>query len=204
MGSGENPEAAGNCRLHVESIKYPKAERFFVPDDHVDALVQKIQSELNRAVGNGNERVAAVWRRELARVTSLGRTYPELETAVTTAGKRAVQVGAMETAGGATVLVFAVDGAIVCYLCSQGELAPTQTEQAVAESAVKAGAVGLATGVILLGANPAGITVIVVGGVVYLVADYAIDELRSSYVSSPMTPAEIDQVMPAGWHRVDP
>jgi len=112
---------------------------------------------------------------------------------------------ALKGAGGAVAIVLAVDGSVICYRCAKGELTPLQTQQAAAETVAKAGAVGAATYVaVVLGANPVGFTVIVVGGVVYLIADYAIDELRPSYTTTPLTVAQLDELMPPGWRREMP
>jgi hypothetical protein len=198
--------ANGNPADYLRDMfKDAKAENFFVPDDHVQPLLQKIQQQIGRAEAGDNERVAEIWRQQLVRVKPLGRTYAELEGAVTRSAQGTVRACALEGAGGTAAIVLAADGAVICYRCSKGELTPMQVQQAGTEAVARASAVGLATyGVIILGANPVGITVIVVGGVVYVVADYAIDELRPSYTSSPMTTAQIDEVMPIGWRREAP
>jgi len=138
--------------------------------------------------------------------------FDQLQTASTaevekvlSASTSAVRGCALRAAGGTAVIVLVTDGAVICYRCANGELTPLQAQEAGTEAVAKAGTVGLATyGMVLLGATPVGITVIVVGGVVYVLVDYAIDELRSSYTSSPMTAAQIDEVMPIGWRREEP
>jgi hypothetical protein len=185
-----------------DMFKDTKAENFFVPDDHLGALVWKIQQQIGRAEASGNHRVVEIWRQQLARVKPLGRTYAELESIVTRSAQGVVRCSALEGAGGTAAIVVVVDGAVICCRCADGELTPLQIQESGTEAVAKAGAVSLATyGVLILGANPVGITVIVVGGVVYVLADYAIGELRPSYTSSPMTSAQIDETMPVGWHR---
>jgi hypothetical protein len=201
------------CKTHAsgdpaeymrDMFKDAKAEHFLVPDDHVGPLVQKIEQQLAKAQATGNERVAATWRGQLARVKPLGRTYGKLERAVTGAAGRTIGVTALKAAGGAALFAFAADGTVIVYRSANGELTPQQTAEAFAEARVKSAVVGTAVyGAVLLGANPAGITVVVVGGVFYLVADYVIDDLRPAYESSPMTTAQIDQVMPLGKQTMD-
>jgi hypothetical protein len=47
-----------------DMFKDTKAEHFFVPDDHMQPLVQKIQQQISKAETGGNERVAEIWRQQ--------------------------------------------------------------------------------------------------------------------------------------------
>lgn len=195
--------ANGNAAEYMRDMLVDtKAEQFFVPDDHVKPLVQRIEQQIRSARASGNASLAATWERELARVRPLGRTYAGLKEALMVSARQTVQRYALKGAGRSAVVALAADGAVICYRCANGELSPMQTQAGGAEAVAKAGVLGLATyGVIIAGANAVGITVIVVGGVVYVLADYAISELQSSYASSPMTAAEIDESLPIGWRR---
>lgn len=204
-GAQIKTHASGNPGEYMRDMfKDAKAEHFLVPDDHLGPLVQKIEQQLAKAEASANERVAAIWRGQLARVKPLGRTYGELQRAVTGAARRTIGGTAFKAGGGAALFTFGVDGTVIVYRCANGELTPQQTAEAFAEAGLKAGTVGTAVyGAVLLGANPVSITVVVAGGLVYLVADYVIDDLRSAYESSPLTLAQIDQMMPLGRHRMD-
>jgi hypothetical protein len=195
---------ANPARYMRDMLKDTKAEYFIVPDDHVAPLRQGIQQRITAASAAGDGREAMAWQRELARVQPLGRTYAELETAVTRSAQATVRCCAVETAGGTAMIALSVDGVVLGYRCAHGKLTPSQAQEGATEAIAKAGAVGVVTAAaIMAGANPVGITVIVVGGVVYLVAEYAIEELRPSYTSTPLTAAQIDRAMPVGWQRDD-
>jgi hypothetical protein len=203
----------GQIKTHADGdpLKYmrdmrtdTKAEQFLVPDDHIDALMAKIRRRIEIADLGANDAEASFWREQIKRATRLGRTYSELKGAVVRFGQITVRSAALKAAGAGFLLTVAVDGSIVAYRSANGELTPLQTEAAGAEALTKGALVGGATYIaVVAGANPIGITVIVVGGVVYIAADYAISELRPAYGSSPMTPADIEQVLPVGWREAD-
>jgi len=198
--------ASGNAAAYLrDMLRDGKAEGFFVPDDHMGPLMQRIGQQVGKADGQGSEDAGAIWRAQLARVRPLGRTYGELERGVMASARRSVRRCALRGAGGTAAAVLAVDGVAIWYRCAEGELTPLQSQDAIAEALAKAGLVGGGTYVVvLLGANPMGLTVIVVGAVVYLVADYGFDELRPALTSSPLTHAQVEQVMPVGWRAQGP
>ncbi|HWB54999.1 MAG TPA: hypothetical protein VG722_12425 [Tepidisphaeraceae bacterium] len=136
----------------------------------------------------------------------IGRSVPDIaEGASASAPSLAMRPSALKIMGGSGLLVFAVDSTELAFHCSQGKLTPLQVEQSCDENGVKAIAVALTTyGVIVLGANPVGLTVIIASGVAYVITDYAIAEVRPYYSTTPMTAKQIDQTLPLGWRRAEP
>jgi len=99
------------------------------------------------------------------------------------------------------LLTVAADGTVIACRAASGELTPMETQQQLVEAATKGGAVSLSTaGALLLGANPVGVTVVVVGGITYIVMEYGIDEFRSVYRTSPMTRPQLEKMLPTAWH----
>lgn len=190
----------------MDMLKDNRAEHFLVPDDHYGSVRKEIERRIELMRQRGNLRGVARWERQLKRLKPLGRTYAELEKSVVgRAGQVVGRARAIRAGSASAAIVLLVDGGVIVYRNVNGELTPDQTGLAAGEAAVKAGSVGLAAGgAILAGANPIGITVVVVGGVTYFVVDYAIDKTRPNYWSSPLTTAEIETLMPPGWRLDDP
>jgi hypothetical protein len=184
-----------------DMFKDRKAEYFLVPDDHAPALDAKIRQQLGRAEQAGNPRVADEWRSQLGRVRKLGRTYAEMDRALLERVSWVVRRSqAVRTAAAGGLITFTIDGAIVVYRSSRGELTPTETVEQLGVAAAKGAAVGTAAAAsVLLGANPIGFTVIVVGGVTYIVVDYAVERAVEAWHSTPLSKAQIEAVLPEGW-----
>jgi hypothetical protein len=194
-----------------DMLKDNRAERFFIPDDHVDAVRRDIERHIEREqqraarqrqLGNHaraarHEGKVGTWQRNLNRVAPMGRTYAELESAVTRAAKgfcRRAAGGTGLLGGGAVIIL---DGGIVLYRAANGELTPQERQSSLVGTGIKAGAVGTAVGcAVLLGANPIGLPVIVIGGVAYFIADYGVSQMQEHSRSTPMTADQIRQLLP--------
>jgi hypothetical protein len=198
-----------SLKYATDMLKDDKAEHFLVPDDHLPGIRERITDHINRMKQRGNVREVEKWEEQLRRLKPLGRTYAALEQPVvsiaqsTISNAKIVRAAKTGLAGGAIILV--LEGGSVIYRGASGELTPEQTREQLLEVTAKAGIVTLATGaVVLLGANPVGFTVLVVGGVSYLIADFAIKELRENWTTAPLTAKEIGDLLPQGWHLHDP
>jgi hypothetical protein len=207
----------GQLKTHVpgresqyarDMLKDDKADQFLVPDDQYAAVRQRIQDRIKVMEQQGDQAGVELWEQQLKRLKRLGRNYAELDRAVVQGARaglrsaRVISAARAGVAGGAIIVI--VDGGSVVYRSLTGELTPSETHARLVEVGAKAGAVTMATGaVVLLGANPIGLTVIVVGGVAYLVADFAIDELRENWASTPLTAGQINALMPRGWALAD-
>ena len=205
--------ASGDAAQYMrDMLKDHRAEHFLVPDDHYPAVRRGIEKRIGLLNRSGDVKAAAEWNRHLRRLKPLGRSYKQLEVSVISHAGKVVRAGkvvpkaqAVLGAGGYFAIALAVEGGVVIYRSATGELTSTQADLAAREGVVKAGTVGLVTGgAILAGANPLGITVIVVGTVTYFIVDYAVATARSNYWTSPMTVAEIESLMPPGWRLQDP
>src|SRR4029077_20971257 len=121
--------------------------------------------------------VAAEFRVQLGRLRKLGRTYQEMDEMLLREATRAVrQSNAMRAGVAGGEITVLVDGAIVVFRSANGDLTPTETIEQLSAAGVKGSAVSGATAAaVLLGANPVGLTVIVVGGITYVVVDYVIE-----------------------------
>lgn len=191
-----------------DMLKDNKAESFLVPDDQYVTIRQRIQDRIQLMQERGNQSGVVRWERELQRLKPMGRSYAELDRSVVRCAQASLRnariLGAARTgiAGGAIVVV--VEGGSAVYRSLNGELTPSETRDALLEVGAKASVVSFATGAaVLLGANPIGLTVLVVGAVAYLIADYAIDQLRENWGTSPLTVAQINAAMPEGWALAD-
>ena len=201
--------ASGAPHLYMrDMLKDHLAEHFLVPDDHYPAVRRSIEERIGLMRQRGNAKGAAQWQRQLQRLKPLGRSYRQLETSLVSQAGKVIHRGRYAAGYGAAayfMVALAVEGGVVIYRSMSGELTGAQVNLAAGEGFVKASAAGLATGgAILAGANPIGITVLVIGGVTYFIVDLAVSHARPNYWTSPMTVAEIQAAMPPGWRLQDP
>ncbi len=209
QGTQIKTHADGNPTTYMnDMVKDAKAEYFMVPDDQYDATRQRILDQIELMKKRGNPKDVARWQEQLKRLKPLGRSYAALDQAVLRTAKMALRnariVRAVKTGGAGGGLILVLEGGAVVYRGLNGELTPEETREQLCEVGTKAAVVTVATGaVVLLGANPVGLTVLVVGGVTYLVADFAITEKRENWVTTPLTVAEINAALPKGWTLAD-
>lgn len=219
-----------NMDYWKEMLKDSQADRFFVPDDHVQPLKDRLNQRIRTLENRGQFDKAKEVKNQIKRIRGTGRNYAEYSEALQTGARQNLQNSGGEMAanssaaqttaklkpaaplgraarvggygGGLTVLI---DSGFVGYQSLTGQLTPDETINGFVDSGAKGVVVGgvVATAVIL-GANPVGLPVIIAGGAVYYVSDKTLTAIREATASSPLTVEEISQILPAGWEIADP
>lgn len=185
-------------------LKDHAADRFLVPDDHIDDLRNAIRKHSQKFEARGQFAKAQSARQQLARIHPLGHTYDEYAASLARSARSVVARVATRTGGASGVLVCVLDGGTVIYDTASGRLSPGQTIDGLVDTGAKALAVGSATTItILIGANPVSFTVVVVGTGVYFISDYALDKCREKFASAPLDVETMKAFLPRGWSLID-
>lgn len=177
-----------------------KAERFMVASDHVSGLRRDLLAKAKLARNSGLLDEAVRLERDATRVTSLGATAAQLEArlmrGLALALGSTAAASAVMAAGGAIV----IDVALISYDAMTEGLTVSELEVRLIDASIKAAASGsaVAIAIVVFGANPVGLTVMIVGGSAYIITDVAIQVIRSNFMVASASPEAMPYIL-SGW-----
>jgi hypothetical protein len=189
-------------------IKDNKAEKFVIPDDHYEALRKDYEMRRQGALRGGNVKKAEEYAHQSSRLKKLGRNFNELEGAVMTSAKhyRAIAMTLQQTGKSLSYIAIAM-GVIEGYIATV-EFAEGKTDVStyvteigkIGVRGVSAWYVGMAAAKMAAGAGAAGLVpiavAILIGGVTYLVVDWAIDQTAKSLSLAKLSESEMKVIWP--------
>ena len=187
-----------------------KAEKFVLPDDHYEPVYKNLEMRRAGALRGGLVEKAAEYKRQQDRLTKMGRTFTEVDGAVTTAAKHYGRIAkAIRSAGKAAsfiaIAVSVVDGSIAVYETAIGQMPVEDLVKRLGGIVVTGGASWAVASVAGKAAVAAGATgavpvavAIVIGTATYLVVDWAIGEAVDAMRVGHLTAEDIKRVLPNG------
>jgi hypothetical protein len=198
-------------RRYISSMKKDgKAERFVIPDDHYELVLEELKRREASAFKRGLAEEAAYYAKQQQRLTRMGRTFAELDNAIENTAKHLGRIAkTLRLAGKAAsfvgIALALLDDGMAVYEYASGKTEVDALMARLGKSVVggaSAWAIGdlAATGALAAGATgavPVAIA-IVVGGVTYLAVDWAIDKVADSIRVGRLTAEDIKRLWPEG------
>ncbi len=192
-------------QYRLSMVKDSKAERFFIPDDQYDQVLNDLEERRVGALRGGLTDKAAEYARQQKRLAKLGRTFSQLDGSIESAAKNCSRISAALRSGGKALPFIGIalgilDGGISVYQVAQGKMSVQECMQKVGKAGVAGVASWAAVDVVLpvVISDPPVAVIIVVGTATYFVVDYAIGAVIDSYKSASLTKNELAMLWPDG------
>jgi len=190
-------------------MKDNKAEKFVVPDDHYESLKKVYEIRRQGALKGGDISKAGYYAHQSSRLMKLGRSFGELEGAVVGTAKhyRAISV-VLQQAGKSLsfvgIAVALVEGTIATVEFAKGKSDVSTYITKVAKIGIGSASgwyVGMTAAEMAATAGASGMmpiaVAIVVGGVTYLVVDWAIDQTAKYLATAKLSDSQLKSIWPA-------
>ena len=187
------PDHAHVQKYVREMFKDGRAHSFAIPDDHYPAVRRELERRLERAFAKGDANGVRAYQRQLMRLTRLGRTYGELEQAVLTTARHARHARAFGGAASYAGIGLLADSLPILWRTSQGDLTSQQVQVRAAGAVAKITGTGAVVGaMVLAGASPVSMPVVLVGGVTYFSLTLIENHIRPAFENRAMTAEELE------------